>query len=507
MIRARQLADASLSLGAVTVWLALLGLVTTPYLIHHLGAAFYGVFALITIMSAYLSNLELGFGHATVRFLARARAADDVETERAVLGTSLTVFLMAGSAGGLMMLGFASFIVRTFVHGSAALHHQAIGAVRIGALILALALVTSFASASLQAFGRLQLLVATRAGFGTLASVSAVVLVAAGGGLRTVLVGQAVITATLCAFLCSVLSRAARVPLRPRVSLRTLRAMAAFGGLVLVAGLAYQTMLQGPPLVLAGHAATSQVAAFAVPNLVLQQLVTLATATSLGFFPFVSAESGGSDRRRLADVYRANLRLTLLVMAPIAAYLAIYGFPLLATWISRPFADDAIGPLRYLAVAGVALALSAAPADVARGLGRPGWVAGFTGAAAALALGGSFSVVSRYGATGVAGALCGALVCATVTFAILVGRHLLALPAGALLRALMRPFVAVSLCVALFALGHLAWGGFAGAVVVGPVALLAYLTAAVALVLDDRERAALGRVVPASLRTRWQTQS
>lgn len=74
VISARGLAAASVSLGAVTVWLAVLGLVTTPYLIHHLGRSLYGVFALLTIMSAYLSNLELGFSHATVRFLARARA-------------------------------------------------------------------------------------------------------------------------------------------------------------------------------------------------------------------------------------------------------------------------------------------------------------------------------------------------------------------------------------------------------------------------------------------------
>ena len=97
-MRPRQLASASLGkLGAVTVWLALLGVVTTPYLIHHLGASLYGIFALLTIMSAYLSNLELGFGHATVRFLARARALEDADEERVVLETSFAVFLAASA--------------------------------------------------------------------------------------------------------------------------------------------------------------------------------------------------------------------------------------------------------------------------------------------------------------------------------------------------------------------------------------------------------------------------
>ena len=59
--------------------------------------------------------------------------------------------------------------------------------------------------------------------------------------------------------------------------------MAAFGIMILLAGLAYQGVLQGPPTVLAANATTSEVAAFAVPALIMQQLVTLATSSSAGW--------------------------------------------------------------------------------------------------------------------------------------------------------------------------------------------------------------------------------
>jgi O-antigen/teichoic acid export membrane protein len=348
-------------------------------------------------------------------------------------------------------------------------------------------------------------IVATRAVSGTLASASAVGVVAAGGGLRSVLAAQTAVNVGVCSVVLLALSRAARAPLRPRVAWGTFRAMVGFGGLVVLAGLAYQTMLQGPPIVLAGHAATSQVAAFAVPNTVMQQLVLLATATSLGFFPFVSAGSAGSDRTHLADVYTANLRVTLLLMAPVAAYLAILGHPLLTTWIGLDFADDAIGPLRYLAVAAVALAVSGAPADVARGLGHPMWILVFTASAAAISMAGSFVVVTRYGATGVAGALCVALTCATTVFIFTVAHTLLGLRARKLMAALAGPVIAIGGGVALFAIGHLVWDGFAGAVATGAVGMAAYLTLAFLFVLDDRERAALRHAVPARLGGRWQT--
>src|SRR5687768_6159816 len=101
-VQTEQLAPVAAGSAATTVWLALLGLVTTPYMLNRLGPSAYAVFALVTIMAAYLSNLELGFGHATVRFLARARAEGDEEAQAKILQTSLFVFAIAGSGAALI---------------------------------------------------------------------------------------------------------------------------------------------------------------------------------------------------------------------------------------------------------------------------------------------------------------------------------------------------------------------------------------------------------------------
>ena len=60
-------------------------------------------------MSAHLCNLELGFGHATVRFLARARARADLaeERERAVLGGLLPAWMRGGRGGPSQPTGIA----------------------------------------------------------------------------------------------------------------------------------------------------------------------------------------------------------------------------------------------------------------------------------------------------------------------------------------------------------------------------------------------------------------
>jgi O-antigen/teichoic acid export membrane protein len=496
VIRARQLAGASVGLGAVTIWSALLGLITTPYLIHHLGASLYGIFALITIMSAYLANLELGFGHATVRFLARARGAGDVAQERAVLETSLAVFVGAALVATTIALAASGFIVRTFVHGAQAQHHVVLDAIRIGACVMLTSLLVSFASVSLQALGRLKLIVVTRAIFGTLSSAASVTPIALGGGLRSVLVAQVLVNGALCATLLIALARTVPFRLRPRVHRVTFRAMAGFGTSVLAAGLLYQTMMQGPPTILAGNATTDQVAAYAVPSIVLQQLILLMTVSSLGFLPLASAEAVGSDRSRLAAIFRSNLRVTVLVAGPIVAFFAVLGWPILATWISSGFADHAIGPLRFLAGAALLVALGAPAADVARAAGRPSWVVAYMLAAAAGSIAGAFALVDAHGATGVAAGLCAALLVATLPFDAVVAHRLLGLRASDLSRSLAGPALAVVACAAAFAVGHLIASGFAGAVVVGAVGAAVYAAVAGRWVLDGRERAVLGALAP-----------
>jgi O-antigen/teichoic acid export membrane protein len=78
-------------------WLlpVLVALVATPWLIRELGAARYGVWALVVMLGALIPTLDLGYGVAAVRELAGARG-DTLRIQR-VSGELISLALLLGA--------------------------------------------------------------------------------------------------------------------------------------------------------------------------------------------------------------------------------------------------------------------------------------------------------------------------------------------------------------------------------------------------------------------------
>jgi O-antigen/teichoic acid export membrane protein len=477
----------TLGSAAATLWLAGVGLLTTPYVVLGLGQSAYGVLALASLVSGHLSVLDLGFGSATVLHLAQARAAGDRDEEQAVLETSLTVFLAAAAVSGSALYLGAPWLVDAFALPPE-LAAEARAVLRIGAATLALSFLSSLSAACFQAFGRFDWLNGTRAAAGTLMAVAPVAAIALGFGLTGVAWAQLGVTALAATLTAGAVIRLRGRPVRPRLAGALLRRMAAFGVLVLAGSVAYQWMVNGPPLALAALASSAELSAFFVPHNVLLKLLTLAAAASFAFFPVASAISGAESRPRLAALFESHLRLTFLVLGPLAAHLWVFGETLLAAWIEPGFAAQAVSSLRPLALVVLVLGLSGPPADVARGLRRPQWVLAYTLATGGLGVAAAFGVAAAQRGPGVASAMLGAMLLTTLPFLGIVARRLLGLGPRRLAATLAGPAAAVAACAALFALAQRARPDLATALAGGALIGAGYAAAVYRWVLTPRER-------------------
>ena len=97
---ARNVATRYLSVAAEM----LIGLVTLPFNLHHLGAEAYGLWMLTAGVTIHFSVLDLGYAGAIVKFIAQYRAWHD---SRALNEIASTLFFLFAAFGVIAYLGAA----------------------------------------------------------------------------------------------------------------------------------------------------------------------------------------------------------------------------------------------------------------------------------------------------------------------------------------------------------------------------------------------------------------
>ena len=100
--------------GQIT--LLLLGLLTTPYIIHHLGNDLYAILSLVGVFIGYLSILDLGLGLSIIKYLSEYHAKNDNEALQKLIGTALVVYIIIGLVGLGFTLLFTNLIVKQFLN-------------------------------------------------------------------------------------------------------------------------------------------------------------------------------------------------------------------------------------------------------------------------------------------------------------------------------------------------------------------------------------------------------
>jgi O-antigen/teichoic acid export membrane protein len=82
----------------------------SPYVVHQLGDASYGVWVLIGSLTGYLGLLDLGVRGAVTRYTASFSSSQDHQGASGVVSSALGIFLLAGAAA-LAIAGLLAFTV------------------------------------------------------------------------------------------------------------------------------------------------------------------------------------------------------------------------------------------------------------------------------------------------------------------------------------------------------------------------------------------------------------
>ena len=105
----------------------------TPFLLHHLGATLYGIFALVSSIRGLLSNLDGGLAPTGSRYFPVYVGQGDVAVTTSLLLTMLTLVVIIVGAVTTTMILVAPAAVGVFAHGSglAGNSHETVQLIRV----------------------------------------------------------------------------------------------------------------------------------------------------------------------------------------------------------------------------------------------------------------------------------------------------------------------------------------------------------------------------------------
>lgn len=350
----------------------LVGIVAIPVATHYLGAARFGLLALIWAILGYAVALDFGLGRATTKFVAEYLSQGKHAELRRVAGLTVASQTGLGVLAGIA-LALASGWLAPVLGVPAGIVREARGAlIALGASVPFVALSASLRGV-LEGAQRFDISNLVR---GPLAMAGfAVPAVAAplGASLATIVLVLLAFRLAACWVLAAAIRRSLpefRWEFRP--SWTVLRPLLAYGGWVSVSNAISPLLSYLERFMLASLAGVAAVAYYAAPFEAVTRLLIVPASLAAALFPLVSATDAGIREGRGSErlVGRSLLYLLPLLMVP-AALVALLAHPLLGLWLGNVYAAKGSVALTILAVGVVVNGAAHLPAAYLYGRGRP----------------------------------------------------------------------------------------------------------------------------------------
>jgi O-antigen/teichoic acid export membrane protein len=437
IIRRRAAVNTASNVGG-TVFALALWFFMTPFILHRVGGANYGLWILITSLVGYGALLDLGVASAVTRYVAVYRRHGDAEGMQGVVSAGLAVF----SATGLAVL-IASMALAPFVPGffdiSKSQESTATWLVVFAGLAVAVTLPTALTLAVLRGLQRFDLvnIIGT---VGTLLTAGVIVAILEfGGGVVAITAVQAPLELLMQIPMVLAIRRtdpALRFHFRS-VNRDVIRRIASFGVAQSLIRVSVDARTKGPEVVIGALLPVARVTPYSVSrrfsnmaSMVSEQLVAV-------LIPLASELHAGGESVRLRAVQAASTRVATAVFLFVACPAAVLAKPFLAAWVGPAYSDPKL--VYILLGAGLAATLAWPSLAVLTAMGRNRALALFTIGSAVMSICLAVLLVGSIGLTGAALAVLVATASESLGVAIPYSMRITGIDAGTLVRSSIIP--------------------------------------------------------------------
>jgi len=324
----------------------------SPFIVHTLGNAEYGVWVLLGSLVGYMGLLDLGVRSAVSRYIARHHArVEDAEAGR-VASAGLAIF----SATGAVAIA-ASAVIAVLLPHLFKIPEEMLGIARVvvvlGGVNVALSLVSGVFGGAVTAMQRFDLDAIVGIGIGALRAVVLVATLSAGGGLLALALVQ-----LGCTLLQGLVSFVITSRLYPelhyrfrgldRAEVRKIFAFSIYSSLI---SLSSVLIFSVDSIVISTWLPVAMVTFFAIASALMDYTRSILQAISQTMTPRASALEGLGAHKELERVLLQAGMVCSLVALPITITFMLRGHAFIEMWMGRSYAETSGEILQILSVA------------------------------------------------------------------------------------------------------------------------------------------------------------
>ncbi len=313
------------------------GIFLSPFILHRLGDAAYGIWVLIFSVTGYYGLFDLGIRSSVVRYVSRFSAIQDNESLSKLINTSLLTYTVIGTVAMAVTLLGMSHVNSWFRIPPEFGKTSQILFLMVGASVAAGFPLGVF-SGVLEGLQRFYFLNLTNVISTLLRAALIVIALRRGYGLLAV----AAITVAL-PLLISIIRAAIVLRILPMsfglqyVDRTSLREIAGYSSTTFLIMISFKLRFKTDELVIGTMLSSAAITYFSIGDRLLDYASEVVSSLAQIFVPMSSQSDAVGDRTRLQKIFIAGNRACALIIFPIAATLALLGKSVITVWVGTRY--------------------------------------------------------------------------------------------------------------------------------------------------------------------------
>jgi O-antigen/teichoic acid export membrane protein len=394
----------------------LVGFFLSPFIVHRLGDAAFGIWVLIFSITGYYGLFDLGIRSSVVRYVSKYTATGENQALARLISTSLFSYSVVGMVS-ILLTFVGTLVVDRLFHIPAEFHSSARWLLLIVGGAVALGFPLGIFGGILEGLQKFYILNWTNIASTLVRAGLIVYFLSRGYGLLTtalITVSLPLLTSILRAIIAL---RVLPIPLgQSYIDRATFREMANYSSVTFVIMVAARLRFSTDEIVIGAFLSSVAITYFNFGARIVDYAGEIVSSLAQIFVPLSSQSDATGNVDRLRKIFVAGNRFCAFTIFPICAVLIILGKSVIEAWVGKKYVPMSYPVLLIMLIPSTILFAQAASPRVLFGMGKHrtlAMVALIEGVANIIL---SVALVRRYGIIGDAVGTSVPLLCTTVFF-------------------------------------------------------------------------------------------